>query len=288
MFGLFDKLFQFITDMFVDGTISNLTGMVSDVNEKVGSIAVDVAKTPQAWNPQIFNFIKNINNNVIIPIASLIITAVLCLELINMVMNKNNMHDTDTFDFFKYIFKMWVSIWLVTHAFDFSMAVFDVSQHLVNQAAGIIKAGNTTINADSLISLAEKLREGGVGGALGAYVETSLIKLSLMGVSIVIMLVLYGRMFEIYVTCATCVIPFSTFGNKDWSDIGKNFIKSLFSLGLQGLIIMISVGMYSTLISTMSMTDIHSSCLNILGFCAVLCIMLFKSGAMAKSILNAH
>ena len=136
MFGIFDKIEEFFRELLLGGIKANLESMFLDINNQVNSVAADVGKTPMGWNGEVFSFIKNINDSVIIPIAGLIITAVLCIELINMVMQKNNMHDTDTFDFFKYIIKMWIAVWLVSHAFEFSMAVFDVAQSMVNKAAG--------------------------------------------------------------------------------------------------------------------------------------------------------
>lgn len=136
MFGIFDKITEFFKDLLIGGIQTNLEAMFIDINDQVGAIATDIGQTPMDWNSEVFSFIKSINDSVIIPIAGLIITAVLCIELINVVMQRNNMHDTDTFEFFKYIIKMWIAVWLVSHAFDFSMAVFDLAQSLAQKAAG--------------------------------------------------------------------------------------------------------------------------------------------------------
>lgn len=287
MFGIFDKIKEFFQKLLLEGIQANLNSMFIDINDQVGSIAKDVGKTPMGWNSDVFSFIRNINDNVIIPIAGLIITSVLCIELINMVMQRNNMHDTDTFEFFKYIIKMWVAVWLASHAFTFSMAVFDVAQHLVNQAAGVINT-SATVSSDQIVSMVDGLKSKELGELVMILLETSLVKVAIQVMSIIIMLVVYGRMFEIYVYCSVSAIPFATMGNKEWGQIGTNYIKGLFAIGLQGLFLMICLGIYSVLVKTIKITDIHASIFMVLGYAILLGLMMLKSGTLAKSILNAH
>ncbi|MCR0494825.1 CD0415/CD1112 family protein [[Clostridium] innocuum] len=287
MFGIFDKIEEFFKDILLGGIQANLESMFLDINDKVGAIATDVGKTPMGWNGQVFSFIKSINDSVVIPIAGLIITAVLCIELINIVMQKNNMHDTDTFEFFKYIIKMWIAVWLVSHAFEFSMAVFYVAQHMVNKAAGGINT-SAVISGDQIVKMVDGLKDKGLGELVMILFETSLIKIAIQGISIVIMLVVYGRMFEIYVYSSVSAIPFATMGNKEWGQIGINYIKGLFAIGLQGLFLMVCLGIYTVLVKTIQITDIHTSTFTILGYAVLLGLMMLKSGTLAKSILNAH
>lgn len=287
MFGIFDKIEEFFKELLLDGIQANLESMFLDINDKVGAVATDVGKTPMGWNGAVFAFIKSINDSVIIPIAGLIITAVLCIELINMVMQKNNMHDTDTFEFFKYIIKMWIAVWLVSHAFEFSMAVFDVAQHMVNKAAGVINT-SATVSGDQIVAMMDTLKEKGLGELVMILFETSLIKVAIQVISVVIMLVVYGRMFEIYVYSSVSAIPFATMGNKEWGQIGTNYIKGLFALGLQGLFLMVCLGIYAVLVKTIKITDIHTSTMTILGYAVLLGLMMLKSGTLAKSVLNAH
>ena len=287
MFGIFDKIEEFFKELLLGGIQANLESMFLDINDKVGAVATDVGKTPMGWNGDVFAFIKSINDSVIIPIAGLIITAVLCIELINMVMQKNNMHDTDTFEFFKYIIKMWIAVWLVSHAFEFSMAVFDVAQHMVNKAAGVINT-SATVSGDQIVAMMDTLKEKGLGELVMILFETSLIKVAIEVISIVIMLVVYGRMFEIYVYSSVSAIPFATMGNKEWGQIGTNYIKGLFALGLQGLFLMFCLGIYAVLVKTIKITDIHTSTMTILGYAVLLGLMMLKSGTLAKSVLNAH
>ncbi|OHS92421.1 MULTISPECIES: VirB6/TrbL-like conjugal transfer protein, CD1112 family [unclassified Streptococcus] len=287
MFGIFDKIKEFFKELLLGGIQANLESMFLDINDKVGAVATDVGKTPMGWNGDVFAFIKSINDSVIIPIAGLIITAVLCIELINMVMQKNNMHDTDTFEFFKYIIKMWIAVWLVSHAFEFSMAVFDVAQHMVNKAAGVINT-SATVSGDQIVAMMDTLKEKGLGELVMILFETSLIKVAIQVISVVIMLVVYGRMFEIYVYSSVSAIPFATMGNKEWGQIGTNYIKGLFALGLQGLFLMVCLGIYAVLVKTIKITDIHTSTMTILGYAVLLGLMMLKSGTLAKSVLNAH
>ena len=287
MFGIFDKIEEFFREFLLGGIKANLDSMFLDINSQVGNIAADVGKTPMGWNGEVFNFIKSINDSVIIPIAGLIITAVLCIELINMVMQKNNMHDTDTFEFFKYIIKMWIAVWLASHAFEFSMAVFDVAQNMVNKAAGVINT-SAVVSADQIVQMVDALKDKELGELLMILFETSLVKIAIQGISVVVMLVVYGRMFEIYVYSSVSAIPFATMGNREWGQIGANYIKGLFALGLQGLILMVCFGIYAVLVKTINISDIHTSIFKVLGYAILLGLMMLKSGTLAKSILNSH
>ena len=287
MFGIFDKIEEFFREFLLGGIKANLESMFLDINNQVNSVAADVGKTPMGWNGEVFSFIKNINDSVIIPIAGLIITAVLCIELINMVMQKNNMHDTDTFEFFKYIIKMWIAVWLVSHAFEFSMAVFDVAQSMVNKAAGVINT-SATVSGDQIVQMVDVLKDKGLGELLMILFEISLVKVAIQAISIVIMLVVYERMFEIYVYSSVSAIPFATMGNKEWGQIGTNYIKGLFALGLQGLILMVCLGIYAVLVKTINFTDIHTSIFMVLGYAVLLGLMMLKSGTLAKSVMNSH
>ncbi|MGP1611669.1 MAG: VirB6/TrbL-like conjugal transfer protein, CD1112 family [Catonella sp.] len=287
MFDLFEKIDEYVKNALIDIIKENLSAMLIDINDKVATVAGEVGKTPSSWNSEVFSFIKSINENAVLPIAVMILTAILCIELIQIVMNKNNMHDTDTFEFFKYIIKMWVAVWLVSHAFEFSMAIFDVASFMINKAAGVV-GNSANISPADFTAMVEALKTEGYGKLIMLVIETSIVKLSLTILSILITVILYGRIIEIYVYCSVCAIPFSTMGNKEWSGIGTNFIKSLASLGLQGLFILIFLGIYAILIKTINFTDIHNSILEVLAYALILGIMMMKSGSVAKAVLNAH
>ena len=284
---LFEKIEEFFKDIMIDVIKDNLSAMLVDINDKVSTVAVEVGKTPSSWNSEIFAFIKSINENVVLPIAAIILTAILCIELIQVVVQKNSMHDTDSFEFFKYIIKMWIAVWLVSHAFEFSMAVFDVAQEMIGKAAGVV--GNTAnITPGNFDAMVDALKTKELGTLIGIALETGLVKISLTILSVLITVILYGRMIEIYIYCSIAAIPFATMGNKEWGSIGTNFIRSLFALGLQGLFILIFFGIYAVLVKTVNFTDIHASILQVLAYGLILGVMMMKSGSIAKSILNSH
>lgn len=287
MLNLFEKINEFFKDIMIDIIKDNLSAMLVDINDKVSTVAGEVGKTPSSWNSEVFTFIKSINTNVVLPIAAIILTAILCIELIQVVMRKNSMQDTDTFEFFKYIIKMWIAVWLVAHAFEFSMAVFDVAQSMIGKAAGVVgtSANITPGNFDAMV---DALKTESLGTLIGIALETGLVKFSLTILSILITVILYGRMIEIYIYCSIAAIPFSTMGNKEWGSIGTNYIKSLFALGLQGLFILIFFGIYAVLVKTVNFTDIHTSILQVLAYGLILGVMMMKSGSIAKAILNSH
>lgn len=287
MFGIFDKIKEFFQEIFIGIIQSNLEAMFVDINDKVTFVSGEVGKTPQSFNQEVFFFIKNINDSVIIPIAGLIITAVLCIELIQVVMSRNNMHEGDSFELFKYVCKMAIAVYLVSHAFEFAMASFDVAQNLVAKAAGVINT-SSNLSSSEFTAMIEALKEKEVGELIVISLETSLVKMLIQGVSILITIIVYGRMFEIYVYSAIASIPFSTMGNKEWGSIGTNYIKGLFALALQGLFLMICLGIYTVLIKTVNITDIHTSTFMILAYTILLGLMMLKSGTIAKSIMNAH
>ena len=289
MQGILDSINEWIREILIGAINGNLSTMFGDVNQKVGSIAGEVGQTPQAWNASIFSMIRTLSENVIVPIAGLVITYVLCYELITMITEKNNMHDVDTFMFFKWFFKSWVAVYLVTHTFDITMAVFELAQHVVGGAAGVI-GNNTSINVNAaLSSMQSQLGSMEIPELLLLVMETSLVSLCMKIMSILITVILYGRMIEIYLYCSVAPIPFATMTNREWGQIGNNYLRSLFALGFQGFLIMICVGIYAVLVNTMIIANnLHSAIFSLASYTVILCFSLFKSGALAKSIFNAH
>ena len=289
MQSILDAINEWIKEILIGAINGNLSTMFGDVNEKVGTIAAEVGKPPQAWNANIFSMIKTLSENVIVPIAGLVITYVLCVELISMVTEKNNMHDVDTFMFFKWIFKAFVAVYLVTNTFNITMAVFDLAQHVVSGAAGVI-GSNTEIDAAAALgSMQDGLESMEIPELLLLVMETSLVSLCMKIMSVLITVILYGRMIEIYLYCSVSPIPFATMTNKEWGQIGNNYLKSLFAIGFQGFLIMICVGIYAVLVNSMIVADnLHSAIFSLAAYTVILCFSLFKSGALAKSIFSAH
>lgn len=284
-----NKLLDAIKEILISYIQSTLSNMFDEVNSKVGTIANQVGQTPQGWNSDIFTMIKSLSENVIVPIAGMIITFVLCYELISMIMERNNMHDVDTFMFFKYFFKMWVAVYLVTHTFDITMAVFDVGQHVVNNSAAFI-TGNAKIDVSETIKgMTDKLSDMEIGELALLSVETTLVSVSMKILSVIITVILYGRMVEIYLYTSVSPIPFATMTNREWGTIGNNYLKGLFALGFQGFFMMVCVAIYVVLVKSMSISDnIHSAMFSIAAYTVILCFSLFKTGTLSKTIFNAH
>ena len=289
LFNIFDKLSDLLKDILIGSIQANFESMFGEMNDKIGIIARDVGQTPMGWNKDVYTFIKSINDDVIVPIAGLIITAVLCIELIQVVMQRNNMQDADTFELYKYIIKAFIAVYLASHAFEFSMAVFDVAQTLVNKAAGVV-GSSTTFTSDDLLATIETLKGFEIGKLFALVIETTIYKFVLWVVGILINVIVCGSMFEIYVYSSISSIPFATMGNKEWGQIGTNYIKGLFALGLQGLFLMICLGIYNVLIKSVviSGADFTASLTSIVGFAILLGVMMFKSGSISKSIMNAN
>ncbi len=289
MFGIIDAIEEWLRDLLISMITSNLTTLFDDVNTKVGTITAEVSRTPQGWNAGIFSMVRNLSENVIVPIAGLIITFVLCYELITVITEKNNMHDIDTFVFFKYIFKACVAVYLLSNTFTITMAVFDVAQSVVNSAGGII-AGNTNIDISSTIATMQtEMQTMELGGLVQLALETMIVSLCLKIMSILITVILYGRMIEIYLTVSVSPIPFATMTNREWGNIGTNYFKSLFALGFQGFFMMVCVAIYAVLVNSMTVSaDIHAALFSIAAYTVILCFSLMKTGSLSKAIFGAH
>ena len=286
---IFEAIEEWMRNLLTGMVSSNLTTMYTDVNEKTSQIAAQVGQTPQGWNGSIYSMIQNLSESVIVPIAGMIITFVLCYELISMLTEKNNMHDIDTWMFFKYFFKMWVAVWIVSHTFTITMAVFDVGQSVVSRAAGVISS-DTTINIDTMISTMETAMESmEIGELVILALETMLVSLCMKIISVFITVILYGRMIEIYLYSSVGAIPFATMSNREWGQIGNNYLRGLFALAFQGFFMMVCVGIYAVLVANIQMSDnIHSALFGVMAYTVILCFSLMKTGNFARSIFNAH
>lgn len=285
---ILDKITDWIKDLLVSGIMDNLTGMFDSVNQQVGNIATQVGTTPADFSPGVFEMIRNISESVIIPTAGLILTFIACYELIQMIIDHNNLSNFETWIFFKWIFKTFVAVVLISNTFNITMAVFDVSQHVINSSAGIISS-ETAIDASALETIQETLMEMDIGPLFGLFLQSFIVQFTMSALSIIIFIIVYGRMIEIYLMTSLAPIPFSTFANREQSQIGQNYLRSLFALGFQGFLIMICVGIYAVLIQNVSISeDIIASIWGVMGYTVLLCFTLFKTGYLAKSVFNAH
>lgn len=284
-----DFIWDAIKDLLKEIINSNLENMFTDVNNNVSTIAAQVGTTPQGWNNSIFNMIRNLSDTVVLPIAGLILTFFLCYELITMVTEKNNMHDVDTFMFFKYIFKCGIAVYLVSHTFDITMAIFDVAQTIINSASGAISHDTHIDISSALTNLGATMDGMGIGDLILLVLETALVSMAMNIVGIIITVILYGRMIEIYITTSVAPIPFATMTNREWGSIGNNYLKSLFALGFQGFFMMVCVGIYAVLIRSFTISDdLHTTLFTIAAYTVILCFSLFKTSTLSKSIFQAH
>lgn len=288
MQSILDQITEWLTTMLVSGIMGNLTGMFDSVNAQVGEIAGDVGMTPASFSPAVFAMIRNISESVIVPIAGIILTFIACYELIQMIIDHNNLANFETWIFFKWVFKTFVAVMLITNCFNITMAVFDVAQHVISSSGGIIQ-GSTAIDAAALEAMQETLEAMELGPLLGLYLQTFVVQVTMLALSAVIFVIVYGRMIEIYLVTSLAPIPFATFGNREQSHTGQNYLRSLFALGFQGFLIMICVGIYPVLIQGIAFSDdIIMSIWGVLGYTVLLCFTLFKTGALAKSVFAAH
>lgn len=284
---LLNTLTEWLKELLAGAIASNLTGMVDSVNTKVGDIAVQVGQTPQGWNSGIFSMIQNLSNNVILPIAGIILALVMTMEFIRIIMDKNNMHDFDTWSILMWVFKTACAILIVSNTWNIVMAVFDVSQTVVNNAAGMI-VGNTDIELVTE-GLEETLMAMELYSLIGLWFQSMIVGVTMHILSIIIMLICFGRMIEIYLVTSVAPIPMSTMMNHEWSQMGQNYLRSLFALAFQGFLIIVCVAIYAVLVQNMVVeSDISMAIWTVMGYTVLLCFTLFKTSSLAKSVFNAH
>ena len=287
-----DSILQSIEDWFrellVSGIMDILSNTFQSVNDQVGAIATEVGTSPADFEPTVYGMISTISENVIMPIAGILLTFIACYELIQLVISHNNLANFETWIFWKWIFKTFVAVMLITNTMNITMAVFDVAQHVVTESGGII-ADSTAIDDSTLATMEATLMTMDIGPLLSVFLQSFIVRFLINILSVLIFVIVYARMIEIYLMVSLAPIPFATFGNKEQSMIGQNYLRSLFALGFQGFLIMVCVGIYAVLIQTVAFSsDIIGSLWGVVGYTILLAFTLFKTGALAKSILHAH
>ncbi len=286
---MIDAITDWLKELLISGIISNLSGLFDSVNEKVGEISTQVGLTPQAWNGGIFNMVRNLSTTVILPIAGIILTLVMTLELIQMLTERNNLNDVDTWMFFKWIFKSACAVLIVSNTWNIVMGVFDVSQSIVHSASGVI-SGTTSIDMATILpDLQTRLEAMDLGPLLGLWVQSFFVGITMWALTICIFVITFGRMIEIYLVTSVAPIPMAAMMGKEFGGMGQNYLKSLFALGFQGFMIMVCVAIYAVLIQSIAAsTDISKAIWTCMGYTVLLCFTLFKTGSLAKSVLAAH
>lgn len=288
MQSILEQITDWLKSMIISGIMGNLSGMFDSVNQQVGQIAGDVGTTPANFSPAVFSMIRNISESVILPIAGMVLTFIACYELIQMLIEHNNLANFETWTFFKWVFKTFLAVTLISNTFNITMAVFDVAQQVISRSGGLI-SGSTSVSDATLTAMQATLEGMDLGPLLGLYLQTFVVQVTMLALSAIIFVIVYGRMVEIYLMVSLAPIPFATFGNHEKSHTGQNYLRSLFALGFQGFLIMICVGIYAVLIQNLSFSDnIISSIWGVMGYTVLLAFTLFKTGSLAKSVFAAH
>ena len=288
MQSILEQITDWLKSMIISGIMGNLSGMFDSVNQQVGQIAGDVGTTPANFSPAVFSMIRNISESVIMPIAGIVLTFIACYELIQMLIEHNNLANFETWTFFKWVFKTFLAVTLISNTFNITMAVFDVAQQVISRSGGLI-SGSTSVSDATLTAMQATLEGMDLGPLLGLYLQTFVVQVTMLALSAIIFVIVYGRMVEIYLMVSLAPIPFATFGNHEQSHTGQNYLRSLFALGFQGFLIIICVGIYAVLIQNLSFSDnIISSIWGVMGYTVLLAFTLFKTGSLAKSVFAAH
>lgn len=286
---LWDKVTEWLKELLIGSIMSNLTGLFDNVNRQVAGVADNVGATPQAWNGGVFGMIRNLSDNVILPIAGVILALVATLELIQMIVDRNNMHDMDTFMLAKWVLKTACAVVIVTNTWNIVMAVFDVAQSVVSRASGLVIA-DTDIRIDSVIvGLEAKLAEMELGALFGLWVQSMFVGFTMWALAICIFIITYGRMIEIYLVTSVAPIPMATMANREWGQMGQNYLRGLFALGFQAFLIIICVAIYAILVRGIAVeSDVSTAIWTCMGYTVLLCFTLFKTSSLARSIFHAH
>ena len=286
---IWNSITDWLKEVLVSGIVSNLSGMFDSTNAQIGEIAGQVGLTPQAWNSGIFNMIQNLSNNVILPLAGAILAIVMTLELIQLITDRNNLNDVDTWMFFKWVFKSAAAVLIVSNTWTIVMGIFDAAQSVVNGAAGVM-IGNTSIDISSVVTdLESRLMEMDVGPLLGLWFQSLFVGICTWAITICIFIVIYGRMIEVYLVTSVAPIPMATMANREWGQMGHNYLRTLFALGFQAFLIMVCVAIYSVLVQNISVSgDISNAIWTCMVYTVLLCFCLFKTSSLARSVFNAH
>ena len=286
---LWNKLTEWLKEMLVGGVMGNLSGLFDSVNEQVAEIAGTVGTTPQGWNGSVFGMVQSLSQNVVVPIAGILLAIVMAMELIQMIVDRNNLNDFDVSQIYKWVIKSFIAVVLVTSTWDIVMGIFDLSQAVVNNAAGVI-ISDTALDLSSVITDMEaRLMAMEIGPLFSLWIQSALIGILSWILTICIFIIVYGRMIEIYLVTSIAPIPMATLGNREWSQMGQNYLRSLFALGFQAFLIIVCVAVYAVLVQSIATeADVIKAIWTCIGYTVLLCFTLFKTSSLSKSIFNAH
>lgn len=287
---LTDWITEWLRGLLIDGIMGNLEGLFTNLNNRVGEIAVEVGTSPATWNAGVFSLIRQLSETVVLPIAGIVLTFVMCYELIQMLIDRNNLHDIDTWLFFKWIIKTFIAVTILSNTFNIVMAVFDVAQSVVAQSAGLVQ-GTTDITPNMLANMQATIEGMELGPLLGLWMQSFVVHHTMTALNIFIFVVVYGRMIEIYMLTSLAPLPFATVVNRDLGHMGHNYFRSLLAIGSQGLLIIVCLAIYAVLIQSIAAaggTDIFETIWTAIGCTVLLCFTLLKTGSLAKAVFGAH
>ena len=287
---LTDWITEWLRGLLIDGIMGNLEGLFTNLNNRVGEIAVEVGTSPATWNAGVFSLIRQLSETVVLPIAGIVLTFVMCYELIQMLIDRNNLHDIDTWLFFKWIIKTFIAVTILSNTFNIVMAVFDVAQSVVARSAGLLQ-GTTDITPNMLANMQATIEGMELGSLLGLWLQSFVVHHTMTALNIFIFVVVYGRMIEIYMLTSLAPLPFATVVNRDLGHMGHNYFRSLLAIGFQGLLIIVCLAIYAVLIQSIAAaggTDIFETIWTAIGCTVLLCFTLLKTGSLAKAVFGAH
>ena len=287
---LTDWITEWLRGLLIDGIMGNLEGLFTNLNNRVGEIAVEVGTSPATWNAGVFSLIRQLSETVVLPIAGIVLTFVMCYELIQMLIDRNNLHDIDTWLFFKWIIKTFIAVTILSNTFNIVMAVFDVAQSVVAQSAGLVQ-GTTDISPNLVANMQATIEQMELGPLLGLWLQSFVVHHTMTALNIFIFVVVYGRMIEIYMLTSLAPLPFATVVNRDLGHMGHNYFRSLLAIGFQGLLIIVCLAIYAVLVQSIAAaggTDIFETIWTAIGCTVLLCFTLLKTGSLAKAVFGAH
>ena len=280
---------EWFKELLIDGIISNLSGTFDTVNTKVGEIAGEVGMTPAGWNGGIFNMIRGLSETVIVPIAGIILTFVMCYELIQLIVEKNNLHDFDTWLFWKWIFKTFCAVLIVTNTWNIVMGIFEAAQSVVNRASGLVMSGAQLSIESAITGIEARLADMELGALFGLWFQTMLIGFTMWALVICIFVITFGRMIEIYLVTSIAPIPMATMVSREWGQTGQNYLRTLFALGFQAFMMILCVAIYAVLVQNIAVTaDVSVAIFTCMGYTVLLCFALFKTSSLSRSVFGAH
>ncbi len=299
---VFERLDLWIKGILADTVCSNLRSMMETIQTLTVGLDSELALSPDSYNADMWSMLQNVIDSAIVPVASLVLTAIMCLELISWLNEQNNMRTTGDImaQFVKFIVRLFIGVLLVQKSYDITLWVFRLSNFVIFNAIGTI---NTSISADilsgsSLEAIKETLVTLEIGDLLTIIGVSFLASLATVIIQAAAWIVILGRVIQIYMYCSVGAIPYATLTHKETSGIGKNYLLNLAALGFQGFFMLIAIAMYGYLINDaiskldpgdlVSPMGFISFVLKLLCCGGALLFTLIGSKSLSKSIFNAH